>query len=297
MVKYYQMTKLKKLMRLLQLINQLYKSPPKNVEQIGEILEVSSRSVYRYLDLLELSGFHVRKNEKNQYFIDNVRDIPQLAFSEEEAELISQALHIHAKGNSLLGSIQTKLNLVSSNTITAAYINSAKNGKIVELLNESIVAQKQAVLKKYQSINSQTIADRTVEVISIDANYRTITAFEVGAKTNKTFVIERIEDVVITPYKFKHKGKHVETEKDVFGFSPREDAKTFPINLELSLKAKVLLTEEYPETAQFITKKRKSEVYIFQCDVNDPRPIQRFINGLPKEINLLENHNPMGVTS
>ena len=72
------MTKLKKLLRLLQLINQLYKSPPKNVDQIGDILDVSSRSVYRYLDLLDLAGFHIKKNEKNQYFIDNMRDIPFL---------------------------------------------------------------------------------------------------------------------------------------------------------------------------------------------------------------------------
>lgn len=107
------MTKLKKFMRLLQLINQLYKSPPKNIEQIGNLLEVSSRSVYRYLELLEISGFHVKKNDKNQYYIDNARDIPQMVFSEEESEQINNAISLYCRDNKLLGSIRTKLGIVS----------------------------------------------------------------------------------------------------------------------------------------------------------------------------------------
>ena len=290
------MTKLKKLLRLLQLINQLYKAPPKNVDQIGDILDVSSRSVYRYLDLLDLAGFHIKKNEKNQYFIDNMRDIPQMAFSEEETNLINQALSLLSKDNKLIGSIKTKLNVLSPNTISAAHINSAKNGLIVELLNEAITAQKQIILKKYQSINSQSISDRTVEPICIDGNYRTLTAYEITSKTNKTFVIERIENIEITRTSFKHLEDHIEIEKDAFGFGTRSDLRTFTAHLELTLKAKILLTEEYPETAQFIKKKRNTDDYIFKCIVNDMRPVQRFINGLPDEIKELKDHDVIGVS-
>src|SRR5690554_4764835 len=290
------MTKLKKLLRLLQLINQLYKSPPKNVDQIGEILEVSSRSVYRFLDLLDLAGFHVKKNEKNQYFIDNMRDIPQMAFSEEETDLINQALSLLSKDNKLIGSIKTKLNVLSPNTITAAHINSAKNGLIVELLNEAIIAEKQIILKKYQSINSQSISDRTVEPICIDGNYRTLTAYEINSKTNKTFVIERIDNVEITCTSFKQQEQHIQIEKDAFGFGTRSELRTFTAHLELTLKAKILLTEEYPETAQFVKKKRNTDNYIFKCIVNDMRPVHRFINGLPDEIKELKDHDVIGVS-
>ena len=129
------MTKLKKLMRLLQLINQLYKAPPKSVDQMGRILEVSDRSVYRYLELLELSGFHILKNDRNQYYIDNVKKIPQAAFSHEETELLNQLLSIHAKDSKLSGSIKNKLALLSPHTVTAEHITSAKNGMIVEHIN------------------------------------------------------------------------------------------------------------------------------------------------------------------
>lgn len=288
------MTKLKKFMRLLQLINQLYKSPPKNIEQIGNLLEVSSRSVYRYLELLEISGFHVKKNDKNQYYIDNARDIPQMVFSEEESEQINNAISLYCRDNKLLGSIRTKLGIVSSAILSAEHINSAKLGLIVATINEGINAKKQIILKKYQSINSQTISDRKVEPISLDGNYRTLTAYELSFKTNKTFVIERVEAVEITPVSFKHEKEHLQLEKDVFGFGTRTDLKSFPVHLELSLKAKVLLTEEYPASTPYIKKRSNSETYIFKCTINDPRPLMRFINGMPEAIKELKGHDMIG---
>lgn len=288
------MTKLKKFMRLLQLINQLYKSPPKNIEQIGNLLEVSSRSVYRYLELLEISGFHVKKNDKNQYYIDNARDIPQMVFSEEESEQINNAISLYCRDNKLLGSIRTKLGIVSPAILSAEHINSAKLGLIVANINEGMNAKKQIILKKYQSINSQTISDRKVEPISIDGNYRTLTAYELSSKTNKTFVIERVEAVEITPVSFKHEKEHLQLERDVFGFGTRTDLKSFPVHLELSLKAKVLLTEEYPASTPYIKKRSNRETYIFKCTINDPRPLMRFINGMPEAIKELKGHDMIG---
>lgn len=155
-------------------------------------------------------------------------------------------------------------------------------------------AKKQIILKKYQSINSQTISDRKVEPISIDGNYRTLTAYELSSKTNKTFVIERVEAVEITPVSFKHQNEHLQLERDVFGFGTRTDLKSFPVHLELSLKAKVLLTEEYPASTPYIKKRSNRETYIFKCTINDPRPLMRFINGMPEAIKELKGHDMIG---
>jgi predicted DNA-binding transcriptional regulator YafY len=287
------MTKLKKLLRLLQVINQLYKPPHKTVEQIGEILEVSSRSVYRYFELLELAGFHVRKTEKNQYYIDNMRDIMVGDLTVEEIELIQKLLSLHGNGNKLVGSIQNKLSLVTPNVILSSYITSAKNGMIVEHLSEAIQRKKQVVLKKYQSLSSQSIGDRIVEPIAFDEHYRTISAYELATKTNKTFVIERIDNVEILPTKFKHEKHHAAIQRDVFGFGTREDQQTFPVNLELTLRGKVLLTEEYPNTAPFIKKIRNQERYTFKCTVNDQRPVERFMRGLPGEVSIISIINDL----
>jgi proteasome accessory factor C len=285
--KYNRMTKLKKLLRLLQLINQLHKPPHKSVEQIGAILEVSGRSVYRYFELLELAGFSIKKTERNQYYIDNMRDVFVGDLTLEETEFIQKTLSVHGGNNKLVGSIKNKLSLVSPNVITSSYITCARNGMIVENLSEAIQHKRQVVLKKYQSLSTQTIADRIVEPIALDGDYRTLTAYEVASKTNKTFVIERIENVEILPIKFKHEKKHEAIARDVFGFGSREDKQTFPVNLELSLKAKVLLTEEYPNTAPFIKKIRNQERYTFISTVNDMRPVERFMRGLPEEVQIV----------
>jgi hypothetical protein len=49
-------------------------------------------------------------------------------------------------------------------------------------------------------------------------------------------------------------------------------------------------------SANFITKKRNHETYILKCEVNDLRPINRFMNGMPDEIKELEEHKPFGVS-
>lgn len=278
------MTKLKKFLRLLQLINQLYKGPAKTVEQIGEILDVTPRSVYRYFELLELSGFHVKKTSKNQYYIDNMRDSITTELTSEETEFLNKLLSIHGGENKLVGSIKNKLAIVSPEIITSSYITSAKNGMIVEALSEAILTKNQVILKKYQSVSSQTIADRIVEPIAIDGDYRRVTCYEVGTKSNKTFVIERIDNVEILPIKFKHEKQHESIARDVFGFGSREDNQTFPINLELTLRGKLLLTEEYPETAAYIKKMPLKDRFTFNCQVYDLRPIERFIRGLPGEV-------------
>lgn len=278
------MTKLKKLLRLLQVINQLHKQPHKTVEQIGDMLEVSSRSVYRYFELLELAGFHVKKNSKSQYYIDGTRDPITSDLTLEEAEFIGKLLSIHGGENKLVGSIKNKLAIASPAVINSPHITSAKNGMIVEALTDAILSKNQVILKKYQSINSQTIADRIVEPIELDSDYRRLSAYEVASKSNKSFVIERMSNVEILPIKFKHEKHHQKIVPDVFGFGTRSDQRVFTVHLELSLKAKILLTEQYPQTAQFIKKQRNQETYIFKCEVNDLRPVERFMRGLPGEV-------------
>lgn len=285
-----------KILRVLQLIVHLQGKPPKTREEFCEILQSGPRTFYRYIELLESIGFKIEKDSQRRYFITSNNLIELETLTAAEFKYLATSLQIQDAKNPLNKSILDKLAVRSDVTIAAHLMNKAYISKLIADIERGIHTKNQLILKKYQSINSQTISDRLVEPISIDANYRTITAFEVATKTNKTFVVERIKEVAFTNTKFKHENEHLVVEKDVFGFSLRPDLKVFPIHIELSLKAKILLTEEYPETATYINKKTNQEKYIFEYAANDPRPIQRFINGLPKEIKLLENHNLIGIS-
>jgi proteasome accessory factor C len=285
-----------KILRVLQLIVALQSSPPKSKNHLCVLIDSGVRTLYRYFELLQEIGFKIEKDDNKRYFINTNNILEVTTFTEEETNYLAATLMTHGSNPSISKAILKKVAVRSDVLLAAELMGNAHITKIIEDINEAIMTKYQVVLKKYQSINSQTISDRLVEPISIDANYRTITAFEVGTKTNKTFVVERIKEVATTNTKFKHENKHLVVEKDVFGFSLRPDLNVFPIHIELSLKAKILLTEEYPETATYIKKKTNKEKYIFEYAANDPRPIQRFINGLPKEIKLLENHNLIGIS-
>lgn len=285
-----------KILRVLQLIVCLQANPHKTKEQLSTIIDAGTRTLYRYFELLEEIGFKIEKDSNRRYFINNSKLIEVASFTEQEVKYLSSLLLSNGKENPINKSLLQKIAIRSDVQLASELMSNAHISKIIEDIHDAITLKQQIVLKKYQSINSQTISDRTVEPISIDNNYRTITAFEIASKKNKTFVVERIKRIEHTPIKFKHEDNHLEVEKDAFGFSMRTDLKFFPVHLELSLKAKVLLTEEYPETAQFIKKKRNTENYIFKCIVNDMRPVQRFINGLPDEIKELKDHDVIGVS-
>ena len=65
---------------------------------------------------------------------------------------------------------------------------------------------------------------------------------------------------------------------DVFGFS--YSGKTFSIDLELGLKDVLLLKDQYPETTPFIHYNHRKNKYEFKVQVNDMKPIDRFMRGI-----------------
>ena len=279
-----------KILRVLQLIVALQPRLPKTMEELCDIIGSGKRTIYRYFELLEEIGFRIEKDSNNRYAIKTNKIMELRQFTEQEFNHLSKLLYTADRNNTLNDSILNKMAVRSDVEIATVSIGKAHLSRIVEDIQEAIDNQKQIIIKQYHSISSQSITDRVVEPISIDNHYRTITAFEVSSGINKTFVVERMQNVEITTASFKHKDQHLIIEKDVFGFGPRADQRTFPVHLELSLKAKILLSEEYPKTEEFITQKPNSKKYIFQCHINDPRPLERFMMGLPDEIKKLKGH-------
>lgn len=288
------MTKLNKFLRLMQLINQLYNSPPKNSYQLGLILEVSSRSVYRYLELLELSGFDIKKNQKNQYYIDSSREIPEVTFTEKEIKLIKETLEKYGKNKALQSSINTKLEILAPEILTASQISRAKKGKILDQLLKAINSKRQIIIKKYHSKNSDTVSDRIVEPICVGGYFKTLVAYEASTNSNKRFSINQMDDVDILSIKQQNKDLHKTISKDVFGVSPRRDYRIFTIHLALTKNAQKVITQSYPATKKHIRKKRNHEEYIFKCSSFSIFPLNSLIETLKKDIKILEEHDTFG---
>ena len=266
-----------KILRVLQLISYLEQSPSKTISHLAQLLDSTERTVYRYFDLIRECGFDLQRDEFNRFFIVDERS-NGVRFTDEEAKFLKELILTYGKENKLKDSVLTKVYLGSEIPMVASHLVNAKNSKVIERLALSIGNQEQVYLKKYQSINTGTISDRLVEPFGFTDDYTTVMAYEISSKKNKTFHIDRIAYVDFAGKPFKNSKKFVKQIPDVFGFS--YSGETFPIQLELDLKQVLLLKEQYPTTAPFIHYNQRKNSYELKVQVNDLKPIDRFMRGV-----------------
>jgi len=266
-----------KILRVLQLISYLEQGPSKTILHLAELLDTTERTVYRYFDLIRECGFDLQRDELNRYFIVDERT-NGVRFTQEEAKLLKELVLKHSKQNKLKDSVLTKIYLGSEIQMVASHLVNAKNSKVIERLALSIANQEQVYLKKYQSINSGTISDRLIEPFGFTDDYTTVMAYEIDSMKNKTFNIDRIAYVDFAGKPFRNSEKFQNQVPDVFGFS--YSGKTHSIDLELGLKEVLLLKDQYPETSPFIHYNHRKNTYQLKVQVNDLKPIDRFMRGV-----------------
>ena len=275
-----------KILRVLQLISLLKKEPAKSIRFLSGILESTDRTVYRYLDLIKELGFELQRDQNNRFFIINdVEDEPD-SFSNEEVKLLKELLLSVAKDSKLKDSILKKIYFKSEIAIHGNHILKAHLGKIIEKLSGAIQNEKRVILKDYHSANSQKISDRLVEPITFSDNYNSLIAFEVETGENKYFNIERITDIIELNINQEFQEKHRNDKPDIFGFSELNGEK-FEVELRLTLRAYLILKEEYPLVQPYVKKESNKETYLLKCSVNNPKAISRFILGFPEDVEII----------
>jgi predicted DNA-binding transcriptional regulator YafY len=260
-----------KILRVLQLITYLQEKPNKSIQQLSLFLDTTERTVYRYLDLLRECGFNLHKDAGQRFFIEK-EDKDGVHFSQEEAQFLKELVLTTGKKSKLKDAVLSKIYLGSELPMVANHLLNAKNGKIVERLSKAMINKEQVILKKYQSINTETISDRVVEPFGFTENYQTVMAYENTSGKNKTYNIDRIGSVEFLDIPFKNENKHEQQIMDVFGFA--FSGKKHPIHLELSLKEFLLMKDQYPLIAPFVKYNSSLDKYILEIEVHDLRVVE-----------------------
>ena len=275
-----------KILRVLQLIALLKKAPPKSIRFLAGVLESTDRTVYRYLDLVKELGFELHKDHNNKFQIVGGDEYQQISFSDEEVLLLRDLVMTTGKDNKLRDSLLQKIYLQSELAIQGNHILKANLGRMVEKINYSITEKKRILLKGYHSLNTQKISDRIIEPITLTDNYNSVCGFEVETQLNKYYNLERITEVIQLEEEQQFHQLHQLDEMDVFGFSEKNGQK-FSVELLVSLRAYILLKEQYPKIDNHITKEINTEKYRVKINVNNPKPITRFILGLKEDIEVI----------
>ena len=268
--------------RIFRLINFLKASPPKTRSSLATLIGVSSRSVYRYFDLLEQLGIELQKDVHGKYFIDHKEFDEAWNLTPQEAEFLMQLLHTVGRGNPLKESIARKMGKYSELEQGTHTFYQAHLGEIVKKLSTAIQSKKQVILKAYYSASSQTITDRRVEPMKFTDRYESISAFEVDSQTNKYFNIERISDVEILTDDMEFELQHEFHLPDIFGFQGKEE----PLEVEwtMSLRASLLLKEEYPMSRSVIKPIQGTGDYHFKAQVHSFKGPGRFVMGFLEDV-------------
>lgn len=270
--------------RVFQLINYLRSKPAKTSKALAALLEISERSVYRYLDLLMQLGFEIKKSEVGRFYIESDTQ-DQIPFTPQEVDYLTKLIQTVGKQSALSQAVLQKIGKHTPHHVAARNSYDANIGRIIDQLSRAIQNKKQVVLVKYFSARSETISDRLVEPMQFTDNYEAISAFEVATQQNKYFNIERISEVTLLETAMRFESQHEFYKPDIFGFQGKEMDKE--VVVEMSLRASLLLKEEYPMSRPFIKQLPGGNRYIFNAKVQAYEGPARFVKGFGDEVKVL----------
>lgn len=275
-----------KILRVFQLIG-LLKSGGRTVDQLAQQLDTTSRTIYRYFKLLEEIGFIIDQDFHGRYFVHREEgENPEDRFTLEEISILRQFIQSGASGHPLRGSLLKKLALHSEAKELPEQFLKLRVAKMFRILSEAVENKKQVVLKNYHSANSQEITDRLVEPFQFGEGFQSVLALDTKDKQCKYFKLERIGEVVVLDKPYRFQKMHEKTSTDMFGISGRKETW---VTLRLSLRAYVLLREEFPLAQPYLEKEETEEVktYIFNGPVLNFKGVGRFVMGLADEVTIL----------
>lgn len=272
------------LTRTLKLVRLLKQRPGKTLNQLAQILECSPRHARRFMDALTEAGFIIDSEGKRppRFFLyeDERRQLAD--FTEEEAQLLRQALAALPKTLPLLAPLRQKIYQYSTLFPLADTLIDQHQSLIVARLAEAVRQRQQVRLLRYYSANSNTIDDRLVEPYGFSENYTQLTAYEPVSDTVKIFKTQRIEDVALLDIPQSKPPSEVLTDPFDWPGTPVR------VSLRLTLMAHRLLVEERPLTQPDIRHKPADEAfpYIYTGEVRSWIGIGRFVLGLPGQVTI-----------
>lgn len=276
-----------KIERLLRLMKLLTANTTYTVDELAERLDMSRRTIYRYIDTFREAGFvikktgeHIRLDKTSPHF----KEISQLVhFTEEEALILKRAIESVDDTNVLKQNLKRKLYSIYDNKTLANTVVKGPLAGNVHTLIEAIEQGRQVVLHDYRSSHGGRVSDRRVEPFSFTTNYVQVWCYEAASGTCKSFKTARIGQVELLDEPWQHREAHREGFTDIFRMNGE---KRLRVELELGLRACNLLCEEFPLAEREI-KPLGDERWLLDTEVADFAGIGRFVVGLLDDIRIL----------
>ena len=155
----------------------------------------------------------------------------------------------------------------------------------VAALMDAIESKRQVILHGYSSSSSGEIKDRIVEPFAFASGQKTVWCYEVASKANKVFKVDRISNVEIKAERWEYETHHRQGKMDIFRMTGETPTS---VKLQLSLRAKNVLVEEYPEAEKDLIPTDNDDIWMLDTQVYRMEGIGRFYIGLAGEIEIID---------
>lgn len=277
-----------KVVLALRLIKMLQNNEKLTIDEIAARLDVVPRTIYRYIDTLKEAGFVVVNPKGDIYsMVDMPKPAPNfdklVYFTDEESYLVNNLIDALSPTNALKAGLRKKLAVIYDSTGIEGFVDRKSNAAHVANLRKAAQEKKMVVLHNYESANGNDVRDRLVEPFGFTNDFIEVWAYDTESKSNKTFKVQRIGEVEITERAWEYEISHRKQGRDIFRMTGYANSR---VRMQLSVRAKNLLIEEYPLAEKEIT--RDGNYWILDTVVNDFAGICRYYVGLIPEIKVLE---------
>ena len=246
------------------------------VEELADKLDTTYRSIYRYIDTFRELGFAVEKIHGNVYRIVKYpsvyKDLEKLVyFSDEEAKVVCGLIEGLDSSHALKAALYKKLAAIYDITSINEFKGSKSNAACIQALGSAI--------------EEHRIRDRLVEPFGFTNNHLDVWAYDVEKGDCRIFKIPRIEWVDVLSSEWSNESKHHRKKIDDFRMSYDGDGTR--VRLELSLRAKNLLVEEFP-TAESGIREADGKWY-YESVVGPMEGVGRFCIGLAGDVKVMDS--------
>lgn len=174
---------------------------------------------------------------------------------------------------------------VRKQLMTQRILSKKADAENVSSLLEAISGKRKVILHGYSSSSSGEIRDRQVEPFAFSSGHSTVWCYDIAGRVNKVFKVDRISNVEILKERWEYESHHKQGKMDIFRMTGEKPTR---IKLALSLMAKNIIVEEYPDSSKNLIKTDCDDRWILETDVYKLEGVGRFYIGLAEEIDIID---------
>jgi predicted DNA-binding transcriptional regulator YafY len=276
-----------KFLKQLKLMNLLL-PPGHTKKEMARRLEVSEKTITRYLHTFELANIDHDQDERKRYFlILPGYESKQVLLDSDEKSLLKQALTQTFKEHPITPGLLAKLDPIEGIIRTSGSNKKIKHSNYISEIYSYLKNNSLCELH-YQTTGDEDAIDKLVYPIRFSDNFEYLIGYDVTKKKYLNLRLERILEV--NGYNGLEKPpKGIGPEIEIDHFHMANNQESFEVKLGLTLLAKRILQEEFPITSDFVSRQDDPvRPHLYKTKVFSLLPVARFCMGFPTEVTAYE---------